>query len=178
MNDKFFIPNLIQYLQSYIKGCHICQLAHNKKPPTRQLQTRINLNYRPSSRPSMDLKVMPRLCKGYNFILGVIDKVMNYLITVPIHQSKSEEIDDTLIENIVTNYCIPEYIIMDQNSAFMHSLMNYLFKKLDIQIKNHQSQQAEHGIKSLSTILIKHLTNLSQMWPKFLPLATFACNTF
>ena len=27
MNDKFFIPNLIHYLQSYIKGCHICQLA-------------------------------------------------------------------------------------------------------------------------------------------------------
>ena len=44
-NDKFFIPNLIHYLQSYIKGCHTCQLAYNKKPPTSQLQTRINLNY-------------------------------------------------------------------------------------------------------------------------------------
>ena len=43
INDKFFIPNLIHYLQSYIKGCHICQLARNKKPPSRQLQTRINL---------------------------------------------------------------------------------------------------------------------------------------
>ena len=44
-NDKFFIPNIIHYLRSYIKGCHICQLAHNEKPPTRQLQTRINPNY-------------------------------------------------------------------------------------------------------------------------------------
>ena len=59
MNDKFFIPNLIYYLHSYIKGCHICQLAHNEKQP-RHLQTRINLNYRPPSRLSMDLKVMPR----------------------------------------------------------------------------------------------------------------------
>ena len=24
MSDKFFIPNLIHYLRSYIKGCHIC----------------------------------------------------------------------------------------------------------------------------------------------------------
>ena len=33
-------------------------------------------------------------------------------------------------------------------------------------------------MKSLSNILTKHLTNLGQMWPKYLPLATFAYNTF
>ena len=43
---------------------------------------------------------------------------------------------------------------------------------------NHQSLQAEHGIKSSSTILTKHLTNLGQMWQKYLPLVTFAYNTF
>ena len=64
---------------------------------------------------------------------------------------------------------------MDQGSAFMSSLMNYLFKKLDIKIKtvapyNHQSLQVEHKTKALSTILIKHLTNLGQMWLKYLPL--------
>ena len=72
---------------------------------------------------------------------------------------------------------------MDQYSAFMSSLMNYLFKKLDIKIKtvapyNHQLLQEEHGIKSLFTILTKHLTDLGQMWPKYLPLATLAYNTF
>ena len=60
---------------------------------------------------------------------------------------------------------MPEYIIMDQDSAFMSSLMTYLFHKFNIKIKtvapyNHQSLQAEHGIKSLSQILTKHLTNL------------------
>ena len=42
INDKFFIAGLIHYLWSYIKGCHICQLADNEQPPTRQLQTRIS----------------------------------------------------------------------------------------------------------------------------------------
>ena len=55
ISDKFFTPNLVHYLHSYIKGCHICQLMYNEKPLTRQLQTRINLNYRPLSRLSMDL---------------------------------------------------------------------------------------------------------------------------
>ena len=72
---------------------------------------------------------------------------------------------------------------MDQDSAFMSSLMTYLLNKFNVEIRtvapyNHQSLQAEHGIKSLSTILTKHLTNLSQMWPKYLSLAMFAYNTF
>ena len=48
ISDKFFIPGLGHYLRSYIKGCHTCQIVRTDKPPTRQLQTRIYLNYRPS----------------------------------------------------------------------------------------------------------------------------------
>ena len=121
------MPNLIHYLTSYIKGCHICQLMHNEKPLTRQLQTRINLNCRPLSRLSMDLKVMPCSSKGHKSILCIIDEVTNYLITVPIYQSKAEEIGDALMGHVVTKYCIPDCIVMDQDSTFMSSLINYLF---------------------------------------------------
>ena len=109
----------------------------------------------------MDLKVIPRSYKGHKFTLCIIDEVTNYLITVSMHQSRSEEIDDALIDNVISKYCVPHYIIMDQDSAFMSSLINYLFKKLHIKIKtvapyNHHSLQTEHGIKSLFTILTKH----------------------
>ena len=116
---KFFILNLIHYLLSYIKGCHICQLTCNEKPPTGHLQTRINLKYRPLSRLSMDLKVIPLSNKGHKFILCIRDEVTNYLFTVPIYQSKAEEIGDALTEHIMKKYCIPDSIIMDQDSAFM-----------------------------------------------------------
>ena len=89
MKDKFFIPNLMLYLRLFIKGCHICQLARPDKPPMRQLQPQIYLNYRPLSKLSMDLKVIPRSKKGHKFILYIIDEVTNYLITIPIHHSRS-----------------------------------------------------------------------------------------
>ena len=60
ISDKFFIPNLIHYLRLFLKACHICQIPRNDKPLPRQLETRINLNYKPMSRLSMDLKVMAR----------------------------------------------------------------------------------------------------------------------
>ena len=183
ISDKFFIPNLIHYLRSYMKGCYMCQLSRNEKPPTRVFQTRINANYIPMSRLSMDLKVMPRSHKGHKYILCVINEVTNFLIMVPIFQARSEEIGEALLEHVITKHCIPDYIMMDQDSAFMSSLMTYLFHRLNIKIKtvapyNHQSLQAEHGIKSLTCILTKHLTGLGQMWTKYLALATFAYNTF
>ena len=183
INDRFFIPNLMHYLRLYIKGCHICQLTRKDKPPMRQLQTRINLNYRPLLRLSMDLKMMLRSTRGHRYINCVIDEVTNYIITAPIKLSRSEEVGEALINDVVSKYCVPDYMIMDLDSAFMSSLMNYLFKRLGIKIKtvapyNHQSLQAEHGIKSLSNILTKHLTGLGVMWPDYLPFATLANNTY
>ena len=120
--------------------------------PTRHFQKRINLSYRPLSRLSIDLKVMPKSHRGHKFILCVIDEVTNYLITMSIHQAGSEEIGDALIDIVILKYGIPECIIMDQDSTFMSTIMNYLFKRLNIKIKmvapfNHQSLQAEHGIE-------------------------------
>ena len=72
----------------------------------------------------MDLKFMPKsskghkftlcilciLCKGIYVILFYVNEVTHYLITVPIHQSTLEEIGDALIENVISKYCIPDYI--------------------------------------------------------------------
>ena len=65
----------MHYPRVFLKACHICQLNRNHKPPSRQLETRINLNCRPMSRLSMDLKVMPRSQKGHHYILCIIDEV-------------------------------------------------------------------------------------------------------
>ena len=76
---------------------------------------------------------------------------------------------------------MPEYLIMDQDSAFMSTFINYLFKKLGIKIKmvvpfNHQSFQGECGIQSSTTILTKYLTG--QYWLKYLPFTMHSYNTF
>ena len=66
------------------------------------------------------------------------------------HQSRSEEIGNALTKNVISKYCGPNYMIMDQDSAFMSSLMYY--KKLTVKPYSHQLLQAGHEVKSLSTI--------------------------
>ena len=97
---------------------------------------------------------MPRSYRGHTFILCIIDEVNKYLITVPVHQTKSEAVEEAPIENIITKYRVPAYIIKDQDSTSMFPLLTYLLNKFVIKIRtiapyNNQSLQAEHGINSL-----------------------------
>ena len=103
IGDKFIIQGLLHYLKIVYK---IYPLSKNEKLSIRQLQYRINLNYRPLSSLSFDLKVMARSHKGHKFILCSIDMITHYLISVPIYQSRSKEIGDALIENVISKYCI------------------------------------------------------------------------
>ena len=64
-------------------------------------------------------------------MLCITDEVANYLITVPVYWSKSEEAGDTLTDNVISKDCLQDHIIKDENSAFMLSLMTYLLKKFD-----------------------------------------------
>ena len=168
ISDKFFIPNLMDYLRSFLKGCHICHLTRNDEPPTRQLQTRINLSYRPMSRLSMDLKVMPRSQKGHQYILCIIDEVTNYLVTALLYQARSEKVGEVPIEHVISKYGTPEYMIIEPGQCVylifneLLVLGNWGIKIKTVDPYNHQSLQAEHGIKSLSNILTKHLTGQGQ----------------
>ena len=64
-----------------------------------------------------------------------MDEVTNYLVMALLYQARSEEVGEALKEHVITKYCTPEYMIMDQDSAFMSSLMNHLFQKLGIKLK-------------------------------------------
>ena len=63
---------------------------------------------------------------------------------MPIYQARSEEVGHALIDNVISKFGIAECMIMHQDRAFMSTIMNYLFKRLNIKVKtvapfNHQS---------------------------------------
>ena len=48
---------------------------------------------------------MPRSPKGHKLILCIIDEMTDYLITIPIHHSRSEEVGEALIEHVIKILC-------------------------------------------------------------------------
>ena len=105
---------------------------------------------------------MPRLQKGHKFILCVIDEVTNYLITVPIYHAKSEEVGEALIENVISKSCIPDYIIMDQDSTFMSRLMNYLFRKFGIKVKTSPLQSSIFASRAWCQVIVYYFNKTSE----------------
>ena len=82
----------------------------------------------------MYLKVMSKSSKGHKFILCIIDEVMNYLITLPVCQSKSEKIKWCLDWSSNIKLLYTRLYNNGLRQCIMSSLIHYLFKKFDIKL--------------------------------------------
>ena len=88
----------------------------------------------------------------------------------------------TDIKQMPANRGPPTHIICDQDPAFTSSLVEAFVTQLNIKVilvspTNHKSLQAEHGIKSLSGLLVKHLSEVWS-WYSFLPYSMLWYNAY
>ena len=164
ISKRFYCPNLAENLRAYITGCHVCQLFKKGKDFKRPCQKRINLNVPAMTKISMDIKQMP-VNKGYSHILLLLCEVTNYMVALPLMSTRTPHILDAFQKGYLAYFGPPTHIICDQDPAFTSSLMEAFVTQLNIKIvlvshTNHQSPQAEHGIKSLSGLFVKHLSTV------------------
>ena len=172
ISQRFYCPNLAENLRAYITGCHACQLFKKGKDFKRPYQKRINLNVPAMTNISMDIKEMP-VNRGYSHILVLLCEVTNYMVALPLMSTRTPHILDAFQKGYLTYFGPPTHIVCDQDPAFTSSLMEAFVTQLNIKIIlvspiNHQSLQAEHGIKSLSGLLVKHLSTVWS-WHSVLP---------
>ena len=108
---------------------------------------------------SMDIKQMPT-DKGYSHILVLLCEVTNYMVALPLMSTRTPHILD----------------------AFQKGYLEAFVTQLNIKIvlvspTNRQSLQAEHGIKSLSHLLVKHLSTVWR-WHSVLPYSMLCYNGY
>ena len=181
ISQRFYCPNLAENLRAYITGCHVCQLFKKGKDLKRPYQKRINLNLPAMTKISMDIKQMPAN-KGYSHILVLLCEVTNYMVALPLMSTRTPHILDAFQRGYLAYFGPPTHIICDQDPAFTSSLMEAFVTQLNIKIvlvspTNHQSLQAEHGIKSLSGLLVKHLSTVWS-WHSVLPYCMLCYNGY
>ena len=158
ISQRFYCPNLAENLRAYITGCHVCQLFKKGREFKRPYQKRINLNVPAMTKISMDIKQMP-VNKGYSHILVLLCEVTNYMVALPLMSTRTPHILEAFQRGYLAYFGPPTHIVCDQDPAFTSSLMEAFVTKLNIKVilvspTNHQSLQAEHGIKSLSGLLV------------------------
>ena len=181
ISKRFYCPNLAEQLRAYITGCHICQLFKKGRPFDRPLQKRVNLNVPAMTKISMDMKEMPP-SNGYTHILVILCEVSNFMVALPLHSTRTQTILDAFQKGYLAYFGPPTHIMCDQDTSFSSSLMEAFAEKLNIRMimvstTNHKSLLAEHGIKSLSNLLVKHLSGLWS-WYNCLPYAMLCYNSY
>ena len=165
ISQRFYCPNLAENLRAYITGCHVYQMFKKGKNFQRPYQKRMNINTPAMTRISMDIKQMP-VNRGYSHILVLLCEVSNYMVALPLSSTRTQNILEAFQRGYLAYFGPPTHIICDQDPAFTSSLMEAFVTQLNIKVilvspTNHKSLQVEHGIKSLSGLLVKHL---SQVW--------------
>ena len=184
LKQRIYCPNLPYYVRLYIISCHICQLFKGSKRFDRPLIRRFyDINTPTMINVSMDIKHMPTSKSPYRYILVLLCDISNFLVATPMKKATAEEVCSILFDHFIAYYAAPQRIICDQDPAFMSSLCQWFFKSYGIQLvtvspTNHKSLQAEHGIKSLSNILMKHLSDLGDNWHLYCRPAMMTYNTY
>ena len=121
---------------------------------------------------SMDFKHMPKSTSNYKFILFLFCEVSNFMDVEYTKTNKGPEICKVLFRTFIGYFGSLTYIVTDQDPAFMYSLCQYFFKAFGMKLvtvspTDHKSLLVEHGIKCLSNIMVKHLTDLGKNWDIF-----------
>ena len=166
LQERFFCPRMGDLVRSYIVSCHVCQLFKNSKRFDRPfLQRKYDINQGTMTCISMDIKHMPKSSSGYKHILVMLCEISNFMVTAPMVTATSPEICKAIQDNLICVFGTPVKLICDQDPAFMshltqQMLVSYGVKLITVSPTNHKSLLAEHGIKSLSNILMKHLSGL------------------
>ena len=182
--QRIYCPNLPYYVRLYIISCHICQLFKGSKKFDRPLMRRFyDINTPTMTNISMDIKHMPASKSPYKYILVLLCDISNVLVATPMRKATAEEVCSILFDNFMAYYAVPMRIICDQDPASMSSLCQWFLKAYGVQLvtvspTNHKSLQAEHGIKSLSNILMKHLSGLGDNWHLYCRQAMMTYNTY
>ena len=97
--------------------------------------------------------------KGYSHILVLLCEVSNYMVALPLSSTRTQNILEVFQRGNLAYFGPLTHIICDQDPAFTSSLMEAFVTQLNIEVilvspTNHKSLQAEHGIKSLSGLLV------------------------
>ena len=170
LSSRFYCPRLADYVRAYIVGCHVCQLFKDGKRFNRPFQKRIyDISTPALSHISMDIKHMPPSSQGHKFLLVMLCEITNFIFTHPMKKISAVDICTIIVDHFISYFSVPIRIICDQDPAFMASLTQYCFQQYGIKLitvspTNHKSLQAEHGIKSISNLLITQLSGLGKMW--------------
>ena len=170
-------------VKRYIEACHICLKTKPKYMKNRPVYGQIPVDYAPMQDLSIDIKTVPQAFGGYHLLLVITCDQTNFTIAVPLTDRQTQTIAEAFINRVIYLFSPPRQIVCDETAEFTSAIIQAILTMLNCRLKvispyNHGSSKCERQIKTISSIIVKHLWDKGQMWPLFATTAAYAVNTF
>ena len=186
LKERFYWPNMYQYVKTFGAGCQTCQKSKcDTSPPKAPLQ-RMFVPNAPMQLVSLDIAYLPKDSNGYQYILLIGDTFSKFIQAIPLKDQTAPTIVNAFLQHWIYLHGTPSYLLTDQGSNVDGNCMKEICNKLGIEKRRSSAYHsqgngfAERHIRAVKDVLRSILLHrgLSQStWCKILPEVVFALNT-
>ena len=177
--QRYYWPGIFKEVAEYCRSCEVCQRSQ-PRPAARAEMVPMPLVSTPFKRIAMDLVgPLPRTKRGNRFILTICDYATRYPEAIALSSTEASQIARELI-GMFARVGVPEEILTDQGPNFMSSLLQELYRLLQIKrIRTTPYHPQTDGLVerfngTLKAMLKKFVNRTQKDWDEYLPYLLFA----
>ena len=179
MSSNFYVPNMFERINNYVKACPRCQQFRSKTDHVRPFHLRVPDSYKPFDRISLDFKSMPKSPTGFQHLMVACDEISRFVICCPLKTLDAETICEAMIQKIFCIFGPPSCLITDAATSLTGKLVTLLCDTLNIDqkgisVENHGSLQVERHIRTVSDFLKVNLNQFGTDWVRFISTTCYA----
>ncbi|MEL7328148.1 MAG: RNase H-like domain-containing protein [Pseudomonadota bacterium] len=185
LKERFFWPNMFNYVRTFTSLCESCQQSRcDTRPPKAPLLPMFIPNA-PMQFLSIDIAYLPKDHSGYQYILLIGDVFSKYIQAIPLKDQTAPIIVDAFLRSWVYIHGTPYYLLSDQGSNVDGELMREVCNSLTIEKRRSSAYHsqgngfAERHIRTVKDTLrsvLLHRKLPQTKWRKVLPELVFALN--
>lgn len=135
MQSLLYWPRLSLDVKNYVRNCHVCQAY---KPKSRKVAGKLQqtIVHHPWEMAGVDLMgPIPRSSKRNVYLLIFVDYYSRWTELFPLRKATAETVLKILIQDILTRWGVPNYIVLDQGPQFVANVFEETCREWNLKHK-------------------------------------------
>jgi hypothetical protein len=181
--NRFYWPNINEFVELYIKSCKLCQMRKRSKQRPVSLMQPIIVGHVFEQLAIDHVGKLPK-SNGFQYIIVLTDTFSKYAVCKPVAKSNAKTVAKFLFEDIICTFArIPQKLLSDCNQAFLGKVvihLNILMGIKQLKTSGYRAQvnsitERYNGtlVECLSIFVNEKLND----WSKYVKPVTYAYNS-
>uniref|UniRef100_A0A667Z6P1 Integrase catalytic domain-containing protein n=1 Tax=Myripristis murdjan TaxID=586833 RepID=A0A667Z6P1_9TELE len=171
-----------QDVKQHVRNCTVCQAY---KPESRKMAGKLQqtIVQNPWEMVGVDLMgPFPRSSNRNIYLLVFVDYFSRWVELFPLRKATAQSVTKILVQDILTRWGVPDYLLSDQGPQFVASLFEQTCREWNLKHKmttayHPQTNLTERINRTLKTMIASYVGNNHKQWDKHLPEFRFALNS-